>query len=87
MVCSEKTRPLEGADDKQSGNGSGDSGNVVGEDKAPPLCKSGHTAGSDCGGLPCMIPTQALFDKSEPLLQDTEFIRDLLYRLIACFNL
>ena len=34
-----------------------------------------------------MAPTQALLDKSELLLQDTDFIRNLLYRLIACFNL
>ena len=34
-----------------------------------------------------MTPTQALLDKLELLLQDTDFIRNLLYRLIACFNL
>ena len=34
-----------------------------------------------------MILTQALLDKLELLLQDTDFIRNLLYRLIACFNL
>ena len=34
-----------------------------------------------------MAPTQALIDKSELLLQDTDFIRNLLCRLIACFNL
>ena len=34
-----------------------------------------------------MAPTQALFDKSEPLLQGADFVSNLLYRLIACFNL
>lgn len=34
-----------------------------------------------------MTPMQALLDKLELLLQDTDFIRNLLYRLIACFNL
>ena len=34
-----------------------------------------------------MAPTQALLDKLELLLQDTDFIRNLLYCLIACFNL
>ena len=34
-----------------------------------------------------MTPTQALIDKSELLLQDTDFISNLLCRLIACFNL
>lgn len=34
-----------------------------------------------------MTPTQALLDKLELLLQDTDFIRNLLYRLIAYFNL
>ena len=34
-----------------------------------------------------MTPTQALLDRLELLLQDTDFIRNLLYRLIACFNL
>ena len=29
----------------------------------------------------------ALLDRLELLLQDTDFIRNLLYRLIACFNL
>ena len=34
-----------------------------------------------------MTLMHALIDKSELLLQDTDFIRNLLYRLIACFNL
>lgn len=34
-----------------------------------------------------MAPTQALFDKSEPLLQGADFVSNLLYLLIACFNL
>ena len=34
-----------------------------------------------------MTPTQALLDKLELLLQDTDFVSNLLYRLIACFNL
>ena len=34
-----------------------------------------------------MTPTQALLDKSELLLQGTDFVSNLLYRLIACFNL
>ena len=34
-----------------------------------------------------MILTQALLDKLELLLQDTDFISNLLYRLIAWFNL
>ena len=34
-----------------------------------------------------MTLMHALIDKSELLLQDTDFIRNLLYRLIARFNL
>ena len=34
-----------------------------------------------------MTLMHALIDKSELLLQDTDFIRNLLCRLIACFNL
>ena len=34
-----------------------------------------------------MTLMHALIDKSELLLQDTDFISNLLYRLIACFNL
>ena len=34
-----------------------------------------------------MTLMQALLDKLELLLQDTDFIRNLLYCLIACFNL
>ena len=34
-----------------------------------------------------MTPMQALLDRLELLLQDTDFIRNLLYCLIACFNL
>ena len=34
-----------------------------------------------------MTPTQALLDKLELLLQGTDFVSNLLYRLIACFNL
>ena len=34
-----------------------------------------------------MTLMHALIDKLELLLQGTDFIRNLLYRLIACFNL
>ena len=34
-----------------------------------------------------MTPTHALLDRLELLLQDTDFVSNLLYRLIACFNL
>ncbi len=34
-----------------------------------------------------MAPTQALLDKAEPLLQGADFVSNLLYLLIACFNL
>ena len=34
-----------------------------------------------------MTPTQALLDKLELLLQGTDFVSNLLYRLIAYFNL
>ena len=34
-----------------------------------------------------MAPTQALFDKSALLLPGADFVSNLLYRLIACFNL
>ncbi len=34
-----------------------------------------------------MAPTQALLDKSEPLLQGADFVSNLLYLLISCFNL
>ena len=34
-----------------------------------------------------MTLMHALIDKSELLLQGTDFVSNLLYRLIACFNL
>ena len=34
-----------------------------------------------------MTLMHALLDKSELLLQGTDFVSNLLYRLIACFNL
>ena len=34
-----------------------------------------------------MTPTQALLDRLKLLLQGTDFVSNLLYRLIACFNL
>ena len=34
-----------------------------------------------------MAPTQALLDKSAPLLPGADFVSNLLYLLIACFNL